>query len=343
VNLVHKLVAILAFISLSCYASIWVSATAFWPAIFMGYGIPVCILLNAIFMLVLGLKSKKIALIPLVVLLLSSPFINATFQLEKDEYGAEEGFEVLSFNAKLFRKPGVYNQFSIKMIKWLVDNEAGIKCIQEFSYNTTYPALNVKKMLAEQGYQVHVLSMKKTHNPGVVIASKYPIIDKGIVGEVKNTMNNMIYADIDMGHDTIRVYNVHLPSTELHLPKKNLLYLAQNSLDILKKLKKGAQNRDLETSQLLRHAAQSPYPVIICGDLNEIPLSHNYFKIKKQFANAFEEIGSGFGFTYNSDMLPLRIDHHFYNEGVSANAFYIDQQANISDHLPIQVSYTIEP
>ena len=58
---------------------------------------------------------------------------------------------------------------------------------------------------------------------------------------------------------------------------------------------------------------RSPYPVILCGDFNEVPYGYAYGRVRKQLRNAFENSGTGFGFTYNKAPRYIRIDNQFYS------------------------------
>ena len=79
---------------------------------------------------------------------------------------------------------------------------------------------------------------------------------------------------------------------------------------------------------------KSPYPVIVCGDFNDIPNSYAYNTIGKGMKNAFAEKGSGIGRTFSGISPTLRIDNIFV-----ADKFSVDQFLRIpkilSDHFPV--------
>ena len=86
----------------------------------------------------------------------------------------------------------------------------------------------------------------------------------------------------------------------------------------------------------------SPYPVICAGDFNDMPYSYSYQFMKRTLKNAFEEVGTGLGFTYNGNTLRvLRIDNQFYSPGVSAEQFETLTQIKFTDHFPVRGLYSL--
>ena len=93
---------------------------------------------------------------------------------------------------------------------------------------------------------------------------------------------------------------------------------------------------------IINHAQNSPHPFVICGDFNETPYSYNYIRIRSIFNNAFENAGNGFGFTFNSVLFFLRIDHHFYGEKIVPVDYWVDKTIQTSDHFVTRGVYRIE-
>ena len=79
---------------------------------------------------------------------------------------------------------------------------------------------------------------------------------------------------------------------------------------------------------------ESKYPIILCGDFNDVPNSYAYNTIGKNMQNAFVEAGYGIGSTFSGILPILRIDQIFYS-----NQFDVKQFTRIpkklSDHFPI--------
>jgi endonuclease/exonuclease/phosphatase family metal-dependent hydrolase len=62
-------------------------------------------------------------------------------------------------------------------------------------------------------------------------------------------------------------------------------------------------------------------PLIFTGDLNSVPSSWVYKRVKDSgLKDAFQDNGFGFGRTYHSIQPALRIDYIFYNHFIKASA-----------------------
>jgi endonuclease/exonuclease/phosphatase family metal-dependent hydrolase len=278
-------------------------------------------------------------------ILFGFPFLAVTLSVHQQSTVQQEDISVLSFNAKQFRQRKTYEEFSFAMIKWAANDSSDIKCFQEYSTNSRWPVLDVTKQISERGYQRFTFSAEMhdaEHNPGLAIFSKFPIIDSGVVWKKYGSINAGIFADVNINGDILRIYNVHLGSMGLQLYqyKRPSNYLSKVKR-LISRLKYGAEVRSSQIDMLISHVADCPHPFIICGDFNETPYSYNYIKLRKLYKNAFEEAGDGFGFTFNSILFFLRIDHQFYDERFTPIDYKVDRSMKISDHFPTRASYRL--
>ncbi len=179
---------------------------------------------------------------------------------------------------------------------------------------------------------------------GIIIFSKYPIINKQTVGFYPNDYNSIFqYVDIVKGEDTIRVFNIHLQS--LRFSKSNLKYIdkptvedenaaIKESKNIIAKFKKGFLKRQVQADRIRAEIDKSPYPVIVTGDFNDVPNSYAYYTIGKGLNNAFVEKGSGLGRTFSGISPVLRIDNIFVDKKMDVLQFNLVKK-KLSDHFPI--------
>ena len=179
---------------------------------------------------------------------------------------------------------------------------------------------------------------------GIVIFSKYPIINKQTVSWYPNDYNSIFqYIDILKGEDTIRVFNVHLQS--LRFSRQNLKYIDQPNVDdktavlkesksIISKFKTGFLKRQMQADRIQEEIQKSPYPVIVTVDFNDVPNSYAYYTIGNNLQNAFEEKGSGLSRTFSGISPVLRIDNIFVDEKAEIKQFTTIKK-KLSDHFPI--------
>lgn len=178
---------------------------------------------------------------------------------------------------------------------------------------------------------------------GIITFSKYPIINKQTISWYPNGYNSIFqYVDVVKGADTIRVFNIHLQS--LRFSQENLKYIdnpttkneivLKESKSIISKFKKGFLKRQVQSDRIRAEIDLSPYPVIVCGDFNDVPNSYAYNTIGKDMKNTFVEKGSGLGRTFTGISPVLRIDNIFVDRKFDVHQF-LRIKKKLSDHFPI--------
>lgn len=277
-------------------------------------------------------------------LVIGYKFLLITFQINSRNEEAE-GLKVLTYNAHgFFYKNQTASDSDPNVFTWLADHPADIKVIQEFYQDNTSANRNAIKIIGKNGDYEHYYHVvdgnEKKRSYGMVIFSKYPIINEGVVFD-NNRSNGTIFADIQIGGDTIRVYNTHLESMAIeaesfdNYEQAKLVYR-----QTIGKLHRGSLARAQQLSILFEHLNNSPHPILLMGDLNEIPYSYAYFKLSQKLINAFEKAGRGFEFTYNRVLFFLRIDHIFADQSITPVHFNTHREVDYSDHYPVTATFT---
>jgi endonuclease/exonuclease/phosphatase family metal-dependent hydrolase len=178
---------------------------------------------------------------------------------------------------------------------------------------------------------------------GLMIYSRYPIINKQTLSFAPFDYNsNFQYVDIVKDADTIRVFNLHLQSLKFN--PGNLAYIDNPSLEtkqdiqrsksLINKFKTGFLKRQVQADRIKAEIDRSPYPVIVCGDFNDVPNSYAYEKIGGDLQNAFVQKGTGLGRTFSGIAPTLRIDNIFLSKSFTVNQF-VRINKKLSDHFPI--------
>lgn len=95
----------------------------------------------------------------------------------------------------------------------------------------------------------------------LAILSSHPIIGRG-ERQFEETYNRYLWADVQVGSDTLRVFNVHLQTTGLNSDSKwsDVATVFTNAVE-----------RDRQTDILYDDVGNSPHPVLLCGDFNDAP------------------------------------------------------------------------
>nr|WP_241749576.1 endonuclease/exonuclease/phosphatase family protein [Rufibacter sediminis] len=266
----------------------------------------------------------------------------------------EQRIKVLSYNVRVFN---VYKHLHEadpalpeKEMEWVAEHHADILCLQEFYHDKTDNTYNSRKRIGKQQdreiYVGKALTNKIGAEFGLAIFSRFPIVEKGSVVFDRPTKNQVIYVDVKLpSKDTLRVYNMHLESMAIEEKDVEAAVQSEAGLktkgrNIARRLKGGFIARSYQVEKLLEHIQASRHPVLLCGDLNDLPSSYTYQKLRGQLQNAFEEGGSGFGFTYNGK-LPIRIDNQFYSDRLELLRFDVLDQIQFTDHFPLESTYVL--
>jgi endonuclease/exonuclease/phosphatase family metal-dependent hydrolase len=308
--------------------------------------IPLLLVINGFLVVALILAKRKLAILPIIALVIGWKFVGVTFQV-RNETDSKEGLSVLSYNVHMFSYQKSANTNTSKnLIQWLQENPSDIKCFQEFYQDPTTPSRNSIKLLGKDKgyhhfYQV-IQGNPKSSTYGMAIFSKYPIINEGVVLDSRST-NGIIFADVKVEKDTIRIYNAHLES--MNIPSaglKDFEGIKENYRQTLKKLKKGQVARASQLEILMEHMENSPYANILVGDFNDVPYSYTYFTLRNIMDNGFEKAGKGFGFTYNKVLFFLRIDNIFFDDILEILHFKTHSEVDYSDHYPVSAIFSLE-
>jgi endonuclease/exonuclease/phosphatase family metal-dependent hydrolase len=279
-------------------------------------------------------QIKRQLILSGIILLLGITFINKFYKFSSNEVVKEEkDFTVMSYNVRLFNLFEWINDNSIgdKILAFINDKNPDILCVQEYSENAHIDFRVYKyKAVFMEGNKI------KT---GQAIFSKFPIFNQGSL-QIKDVGNNITFADIKKGKDTIRVYNIHLQSIKIS-PDVNEIsenvetINQQKSQQLFSRIRDAFKKQEQQAEILAEHKKECNYPVIICGDMNNSAFSYVYRSIKGNLNDCFEEAGNGFGQTYKFKYYPARIDYIFADKRMKVKSFKNFSHFENSDHYPI--------
>lgn len=273
---------------------------------------------------------------------------------DKQIVGDSPQLNVFSYNVRLFNRFKWQGNTSTldSIFDFMAQNKFNLICLQEF-YN--HPEKQevmknyMKTKLPDVKYSEisYYFRNSKTNRVGLAILSKYPIIRTGDI-QFQESNNAAVYSDILFEKDTIRIYNIHLQSISLKYDDyriiDSLIHLNPQGIDEMKGIPIGFRNaykkRATQALNVSNHIKQSPYPVVLCGDFNDTPLSYTYQKILGNMKDAYRESGIGTGQTYKGKLPSYRIDYIFYSDYFTSSDFET-LSLSLSDHYPITSNLSI--
>lgn len=320
-----------------------------WILPFFGLAYPILIfatLLTTIYWILL--KSAKWSITLLLVLIAGYSYFFRLFaygsELQIPE-NTQTSIKVLSNNVQIF---DLYNEnkeqkFTTRdsIFNYAISQEPDIVCFQEF-YNkdnpTTFPTADLfkTKFGAVDYHQRYIYKKVGRQHFGITLFSKLPIIAKGdVIFETEDDQNYnfCIYADVVKNLDTFRIYNVHLQSFRISKIQDDTIK-TELVKGVVNKLRTAYPKRADQAIRINEHINNSPFPVIVCGDFNDTPVSFVYNQFHQHLTDAFLSCGSGIGSTYVGKLPAGRIDYIFHSPKLVSSNFNI-QKNTFSDHRAI--------
>lgn len=330
----------------------------FWPLAFLGFVFPALIVINIGFVVFWISRKNFLFLLSLVVLLVGINPISRNYQfagLEEDTT-ATSGAEVklLSYNVRAFgmfesKRFGPEQERIFQLIR---QKDPEVVCFQEFYVNETkgLTLAKIDSLLPRLPYHHVVWLSKGDHRQyGIATFSKYPIVKKGRV-VFDRTYNASIFSDFLINKQRIRVFNNHLQSIRFN--RSNYQFITNQSQyddseklkalqDISFRLRDAFIKRSQQAEEISTHIRRSPFPVLVCGDFNDTPLSYTYKTMRHQLKDAFVEAGSGMGITYKGQFPSFRIDYIFYDSTFQIRHYGVEQK-RYSDHYPVMATFGVK-
>jgi endonuclease/exonuclease/phosphatase family metal-dependent hydrolase len=327
----------------------------------MGLAYPYILLLNLLFMIFWIMMKKKEFIISFLAILLgwntltdyfsihpSSLFRRAYFEnLERSERQADRQIKVTSFNVRAFNEYNWAGNPSTgeDIISLLRREDPDVLCLQEYYRSRWEPYTSDNLMGALDRTPFHHLEYSistRDKQYGLAIFSHYPILGSGKV-DLGESLSLCSWADIRVGEDTLRIYNMHLQSIRLSSRHYRMIdslkfryddQQMEEIRDLSTRLRDAFIKRAVQADHIASHMAGCPYPIIACGDFNDTPVSYTYKRIRGELNDVFTECGWGAGRTYNGKFPSFRIDYILSSREFESLHF-MRRKVKLSDHFPI--------
>ena len=337
-------------LTLLAYFAPYVRPSEFWLPMFLGLAYPCLVVGNVVFVGLWGFSRMKYWWISALTLLVGWNYLTAIFGLSFWE-GRRSGdsLKIMTYNVnslalESYKLKNNVPQGQADMDTFFRKQGADILCLQEFCPYEACIKWQLEKVPFLTTYPYHI----RYEGNSVIIFSKYPIDSSGILPINKNGGNGCTFADILVGEKKMRVYSVHLQSNEVSgradwVAEKGNLEERHTWATIgrmLVSVRRFAKIRSREADAVSEHVAASPYPVMVCGDFNDVPMSYTYYTMSKNLRDAFRERARGFGVTYAGNIPGLKIDYMLMDKKyrVITNSIF---KVPYSDHYPSVVEVSL--
>lgn len=330
------------------YLSMYVNPAKAWFMTVFGLLFIVFFTVNVILLLWALRRHSGAAVIPLLALLPAVFLIGRYVQFSGRDEVLEEAVKIIDYNVGKFSMYPSHSRIGDEgtcrdsVFAYLRRSDADIICLQEFC---SPKGADIKEYFAEvmPGYDAEYYTHITANGAyGAVILSRFPVLGRGKF-DFDESSNMAVYADLEIGGKTMRVYNCHFESYSLSLPRlvKAITRREDDKVqEAEEKMRNSITRRPQQVDIVLEDIRNSPVESIVTGDFNDTPMSFTYQQLKRGRKDSFIEAGKGLGGTYSGLWPFIRIDYVLYPESCEA-LFHKVERKRFSDHYPIVIRLKI--
>ena len=306
-----------------------------WPPTLVALVIPWLLSLTALATIWLLFQRRwRAAILPVIVLLLSLSVAGRTFPIGGGAAAEEksEGLVVLTSNSKSFKDDNWQKVPRAELVTAFKKHAADVLLLQEVLPLHDKGMRNALKTAGN--YRKHFMVKRKS----VAILAH----DMTQVGSSFTTYNGFLVADVPTRLGTIRFISAHLESNRISGDvgqignSKDVQQELDRAESMLRSYGRTARTRAAQAREIKKYIDESPHPVILGGDLNDVPASYAYQRIRTaRMRDAWVEAGTGLGATFTGPLPGLRIDFLMVDTSLSVSEVELID-TGYSDHLGLR-------
>ena len=321
----------------------YVSPHTFWPPAVVALLLPLLLLFTLLFALLQLLRGRwRTVIFPALVLLAAVPILGRLFAwpepiptLPPDS----PTLTLLTGNQRFFRSADGADADTSRVGRSFRRYSVDIALLQEVrtaKYRLDYiPQVQSADHLHERHQQEGTLIATYGTAPEPISASFVP----------PNEYNGFIVTDLPTAIGKLRIINAHLETNRISNLAEDMGGGSKSLGDRLKTFgrmlagySRATRVRAQQADAIRAAVNESPYPVILGGDFNDVPSSYAYNRIlSPRLRDAWSVQGSGLGATFTGPLPGLRIDYFLVD--TSLTIVDIERLApQWSDHRPLRLT-----
>lgn len=246
---------------------------------------------------------------------------------------------------------------AVPLVDFLKKSDADIICLQEYGFSLSsngHTEQRIRKDLASRYPYYNYLPYSGVQATGIAVFSRYPIREARRIDRSKSYFAAMLYR-LNVEGREVALINYHLHSNSIK-PADRVFYdnmvehFEADSIDrihynLVRQLGRAylARTAQCEAIDSVRRTLNPEVPVLICGDMNDTPVSYCYHTIRGDFADSWMERGYGPGITFYKHKLWFRIDHIFHSRQLQPLDVEVLTKCRYSDHYPVIATFRLSP
>lgn len=248
----------------------------------------------------------------------------------------------------------------IPVLDVIRNSRADIVCLQEYAFTLSkggHTQEQLRKSLSDIYPYYSFCPNSGRTAMGIALFSKYPIKERTKIDSRKKGYVASMYYELDVNGRRVALVNNHLHTNAIK-PKDRVLYdemvehfekdsLSRIKMGLIRTLGKAFKQRAKE-SKLIREFIDSrtggkDMPIIICGDMNDTPISYCYRTMRGKLQDSWQDAGFGAGISYHEHHFWFRIDQIFHSEDFNTLDIKVLKKYKYSDHYPVLATFQILP
>jgi endonuclease/exonuclease/phosphatase family metal-dependent hydrolase len=348
VQFLRKLNLWVVLFTLLAYIAPYISPYQMSFLMFVGVAFPWLLVINLIFVAIWALSRMRYWWFSAATILVGWHLMSTIFGIHfgqktpvNTEGDASQSFRVMTYNIHGGIKQNTKNQTQarLELSQFIEQKSPDVLCLQEFvlpwGENIDKLMLNDIPFLKTYPYWIRV------KGNDLAIFSRFPILDSGSLLNREAT-NGCTFADVSVHGQKVRFYTLQLHSNIVSDIADDLAKTKDITDDdswfsvgrMLTRFRRYGMIRARDAETVKKHINESPNPVILCGDFNDIPVSYTYNTLSDGLTDTFQETGQGIGTTYAGHIPALRIDYILTDPRFKPLNCTV-QHVHHSDHYPV--------
>lgn len=255
----------------------------------------------------------------------------------------------------------------LDVIEYLRQSGADVICLQEYCFapgTSGYTRDKMRRQLSDLYPYYDYRPNAQREVLGVATFSRYPLHHVQSIDTQQRDYLSAQYYQMELPSGRhVGLINAHMQSNQLRMEARQLYddmleHFERDSLNSIRNslidaLLLAWRRRAAQAHQMAGFLADNhpaDMPLIICGDLNDTPISHTLHTLRHAphaygqptLADSWQEAGFGPGITYHEHRFWFRIDHILHSPQLHTLSIRVRRDIAYSDHYPVEATLVVE-
>ncbi|MBQ8098892.1 MAG: endonuclease/exonuclease/phosphatase family protein [Bacteroidaceae bacterium] len=309
-----------------------------------GLTFPFYLVVNVAFLVIWLLFRARYVWISVAGLLLGAGFVRTYVPLNIPNPHPKGSIKIMSYNVHSFTVSEEEQQANTpnSILQYVKKSEADIICFQEYQNGRRKVREEVDQIRSKWKYSdtVHFSSN------ALALWSRFPILHRQKIQFPAESHGSIAYTLKLPSGDTIIVINNHFISNSMTADDKSMyrnLVTSPEGMDVkgdvdylTGKIGQAGVRRANLADSIVKFLDHHPdCPVILCGDLNDSPISYPHQRLTSRLTDAYVASGNGPGISYHLSGMYFRLDNILCSPHWESYSAKVDNSIDTSDHYPI--------